>query len=270
LTIPAGEFRSAEQAGTVIAENGTIYYPYAGVVHVAGKTLREVRAVLIKKLSKYIANVQLDVRIAAFRSKRVYVVGEVNEPGIQQIRDIPLTIVDAINLSGGFTNESDHSQITVTRGDDIYLVDLQALYEDGNTRQNILLQPGDVVNVPDRQLNKIFILGEVNTPGSYIMNKRRKTLAEALADAGDVDHFTSNPHQIFVLRGSGGNPEIYHLDSKTPDVLLLADRFPLRRRDVVFVDAADVVRWNRLILHILPTSSLLLNWGEASYPLFSK
>jgi polysaccharide export outer membrane protein len=269
LTIPAGSYRTAEQAGTVVAEDGTIYFPYAGIVHVGGRTLREVRLVLTQKLSRYIENVQLDVRIAAFRSKRIYVVGEVNEPGIREVTDIPPTIIEAINRSGGFTEESDHSQITLTRADKTYRIDLQALYEEGDLSQNVMLQAGDVVNVPDRQFNKVFILGEVSNPGSYVMDKRRKTLAEALGDARDIRQVTSNPHQIFVLRGGVDQPEIYHLDSKTPDALLLADRFPLQPRDVVFVDAAEVVRWNRLISNILPTSTLLNTWSNSAYPLFS-
>ena len=144
------------------------------------------------------------------------------------------------------------------------------MYEDGNTRQNILLQAGDVVNVPARQFNKIFVLGSVNDPGSYIMNKRRKTLAEALGDAGDIDQFIANAHQIFVLRGGQDIPEIYHLNSETPDALLLADRFPLRARDVVFVDEADLVRWNKLLALITPTTNEFLKWGNTSYPLFNK
>ena len=54
LTTPAGTFRTAEQAGTVVAEDGTIFYPYVGVIKVAGKTTREVRDLLANKLAKFI------------------------------------------------------------------------------------------------------------------------------------------------------------------------------------------------------------------------
>ncbi|HRX69949.1 MAG TPA: polysaccharide biosynthesis/export family protein [Candidatus Competibacteraceae bacterium] len=267
LTIPTGEFRNAEQAGTVVAEDGTIFYPFVGIVPVAGKTTREVRNLLTQPLSKFIELVQLDVRVAAYRSKRVYVVGEVVKPGLREITDIPMTLIEAINRSDGFTGQADPANITLTRQGQTFRVDLQALYENGAVDQNIPLEPGDIVNVPDRQLNKVFVLGEVQNPGSFIMNKRRKTLAEAIGDAGDVLHTTANPQQIFVMRGQIDQPEIYHLDSRSPDALLLADRFPLQPRDIVYVDTADVVRWNRVITNILPTATLLNTTGT-TFPLF--
>lgn len=268
LTIPAGSYRSAEQAGNLVNEDGTIFYPYVGNVHVAGLTTREVRAVLAKGLSKVIEKLQIDVRVIAFRSKRVYVVGEVKQPGQQEITDVPLTILDAVTRAGGFTVESDHSQVLLTRKGTTWRVDLQALYEDGAVGQNVRLEPGDIVNVPDRALNKVFVLGEVQKPGSYFMNKRRITLAEALADAGYINQFTSNPGWIFVMRGRSDKPELFHLNSKSPDALVLADRFPLRPRDIVYVDAAEVARWNRVISNVLPTATMLETISATEYPLF--
>lgn len=268
LTIPAGTYRSADQAGTLVTEDGTIFYPYCGVIPVNGKTTREVRAILAQKLSKVIEKVQIDVRVISYRSKRVYLVGEVTRPGQQPITDIPMTILEAVNLAGGFSKDADHSQVLLTRSGKTWRVDLQALYEDGAIGQNVKLEPGDIVNVPDRAQNKVFVLGEVQKPGSYFMNKKRITLAEALADAGYVNEMTSNPKYIFVMRGQAESPELYHLDSKSPDSLLLADRFPLRPRDIVFVDAAEVARWNRVISNILPTATLLNTISSIDYPLF--
>lgn len=268
LTIPAGSYRTADQSGNVVAEDGTIFYPYVGTLRVAGLTTREVRTILAQRLARHIEKPQVDVRVTAFRSKRVYVVGEVARPGQQEITDIPMTILDAVNRAGGFTKDADHSQVQLTRAGTTWRVDLQALYEEGAVGQNVRLQPNDIVNVPDRALNKVFVLGEVQKPGSFFMNKRRATLAEALADAGYINQQSANPHWIFVMRGQADQPELFHLDAKSPDALLLADRFLLRPRDIVYVDAAEVARWNRVISNILPTATLLETLSRVDYPLF--
>ncbi|WP_291984808.1 polysaccharide biosynthesis/export family protein [Candidatus Accumulibacter sp. ACC007] len=268
LTIPAGSFRTAEQAGTVVADDGTIFFPYAGVLNVQGKTTGEVRKLLSAKLAKYIEQIQLDVRMVAFRSQQVYVVGEVAKPGIQQVTDIPMTVVEAVNRAGGFTPEADYSRVLLTRRGATYLVDIQAMYDFGATAQNALLEHGDIINVADRSFNKIFVLGEVVRPGSQVMNKKRSTLAEALSDAGYINQATSDPRWIYVMRGDTETPELFHLDSRLPDAMLLADRFPLRPRDVIYVDAAAVVRWQRVISNILPTTTMLYQTSLTQYPLF--
>lgn len=266
LTIPAGEFRSAESAGTVVGEDGTIFYPYAGVVQAAGRTVEQIRADLTKRLSRYIENVQLDARVAAYRSQRVYVVGEVNNPGIQLVRDIPLTVLEAINNASGFTEEADRRNLILTRNNKTYQINLLALYEGGDTTQNVLLQHGDVLNAPDRRFNKVFVLGEVSTPGSLFMNKGRMTLNEAIGDVGGVNEDSSDAAQIFVFRGGIGKPSIYHLNAQSPDALLLADRFPLQPRDVIYVDAAQGIRWNRVIAQIQPTVTLLNSFDGLNIP----
>lgn len=270
LTIPAGQFRSAETAGNVVGEDGDFFYPYAGIVKAAGRTVEEIREELTYKLSKYIERVQLDVRVASYRSQRVYMVGEVAQPGIQLVKDIPLTVLEAINNAGGVTAESDRRNITLTREGKTYSINLLALYEGGDTSQNVMLQHGDVLNVPDRQFNKIFVLGEVGASGigaaisrSIFMNKGRMTLTEAISDVGGPDQTTSDPARVFVFRGGLGKPEIFHLDAKSPDALLLADRFPLQPRDVVYIDRAEGIRWNQIIAQIQPTVSLLNSFDGA-------
>ena len=98
--------------------------------------------------------------------------------------------------------------------------------------------------------------------------KRRTTLAEALADAGFVNQVTSDPAWVYVMRSDNGTSELFHLNARTPDALLLAESFPLLPRDVVYVDVAAVARWNRVVSNILPTSQMLNFTGDTRYPLF--
>ena len=264
LTIPAGQYRSAESSGNVVGEDGNLFYPYVGIVRAAGRTVEDIRAELTAKLSKYVEQVQLDVRVAAYRSQRVYIVGEVNQPGIQTVKDVPLTVLEAINGAGGTQADADLRNITLTRGGKTYGINLLGLYEGGDITQNVLLQHGDVLNIPDSAFNKIFVLGETHIGGvgsgrsrSITMNKGRMTLTEALSEAGGPDQTTADASRIFVFRGGLNKPEIYHLDSKSPDALLLADRFPLQPRDVVYIDRAEGIRWNQIIGQIQPTVQLL-------------
>ena len=265
LTIPAGSFRSAESAGNVVGEDGNFYYPYVGNIKAAGKTVEEIRAELSRKLSKYIERVQLDVRVASYRSQRAYIVGEVNQPGIQLVKDIPLTVLEAINNAGGVTGESDQRSITLTRAGKTYTVNLLALYEGGDISQNVTLMHGDVLSVPDRQFNKVFILGDTGLGGlvgagrsrSVFMNKGRMTLNEALSEAGSANSVASDPARIFIFRTDLGKPKIFHLDSKSPDVLLLAERFPLQPRDIIFIDRVEGIRWNQIIGQVQPTVNLV-------------
>ena len=62
-----------------------------------------------------------------------------------------MTLVEAVNRAGGFTDIADYSRITLTRDGSTYQMDLQALYEEGATGQNVLLRRGDIVNVPDKR-----------------------------------------------------------------------------------------------------------------------
>lgn len=259
LTNPSGTYN--ELSGRVVNSDGTFFFPFVGRVRAAGRTVEEIRDELARGLSQYLKTPQVDVAVQNYRSQRVFVSGEVRNPGAVLITDVPVSVADALAATGGLGPEADLSNVTITRGDKSFTVDLYGMYYGGDVSRNTRLMAGDIVNVPERRFNKVFVLGEVFRPTSIVMPRGRMTLAEALGDVGGVNPLTANAGQVYVLRGSGAagpeKPQIYHLNASSPDALVLADRFELRSRDVVYVDSVKVVRWARVVNNILPTIDVL-------------
>ncbi len=216
------------------------------------------RDVLTQKLSTYIQDPQLDVRVVGFRSKRVYVVGEVKSPGVLPLNDVPLTIADAISLSGGLTENAHKSGVNVSRDGKVHEIDLKALYDYADSSQNLMLKHGDIVNVLDRSQQKVFVMGEVKTPGSVEIINGYLTLAAAIGEVGGVNQTSANSGAIYVVRGTDKDkPEIFHLDATYATGMLLAERFDMQAQDVIFVDAAGISQWNRVISQLLPSISII-------------
>jgi polysaccharide export outer membrane protein len=258
LTIPAGSFRDAESSGQQIDADGYLFYPYVGLVKATGMNIPALRDVLTEKLSKYIQDPQLDVRVAGYRSKRVYVVGEVDEPGVLPLTDVPMTIADAISLSGGLTSNAHKSGVNVSRDGVVHEIDLKALYDFADASQNLMLKHGDIVNVLDRSQQKVFVMGEVRRPGSVDITNGDLSLAGALGEVGGVNQTSADSGAIYVIRGTDkAKPEIFQLDARYATGLLLGERFSLQAQDVVFVDAAGISQWNRVISQLLPSISVI-------------
>ena len=258
LTIPAGSFRDAETSGQMVGEDGYLFYPYVGMVKAEGMNIAALRDLLTERLSNFIQDPQLDVRVVAYRSKRVYVVGEVAEPGVLPLNDLPMTIADAISLSGGLNPTAFKSGVNVSRQGKTYEIDLKALYDHADWSQNLMLQHGDIVNVLDRSQQKVFVMGEVRNPKSVEIINGELTLAAAIGEVGGFNQNTANPSGVYVIRGADkDNPQIFHLDAEFATGMLLAERFDMRAQDVVFVDTAGISQWNRVISQLLPSITVL-------------
>ena len=249
-------------AGRTINDKGELYFPFVGYIHAGGLTVAQFREDLTKKLSKYIKDPQIDVDVAAFRSKKVFLAGEIRQPGIIPISDQPLRITDAIGLAGGLTPEADLYNAVLTRNKVTVTINLDRIYYGGETSANILLEPNDVLSVPDRQVRKIFVLGEVgnaagiNQSRSYVMRRGRMTLAEVIADAGGLNPFSSAAGKVYLMRADqNGEPLIYQLDGRDPSSLILAEQFTMRPRDVVFVAPTDITELGRVVAQIFPLTS---------------
>jgi polysaccharide export outer membrane protein len=253
---PAQNTKTTDAApGFIVDSEGNVQFPYVNrPIHAAGKTAEQVQREIYTELSKVFVKPQVTVRVASFRAAQVYVDGDVRAPGAQTINDIPMTLTEAVNRAGGFAPSADQSRVTITRNGTAYPVNVAQMMKQGKSPADIMLQPGDMLHVDSREDNTVYVMGEVNKPTAVSpLRDGSLTLAEALAQAGQINQETSNPRQLFVLRqATGDTPVIYRLDARSPVSMLLANQFPLESKDVVYVDNSGLVRANRVLNLLLP------------------
>ena len=260
LTIPAAVQRTAEFDGFRIDPDGTITFAYAPNIPAAGKTVKEVRRELVQRLSRVIEEPQIDVKVVGFRSQKAYVTGEVNNPGVLPVTDIPLTLIDALNKAGGLTESADWRTVTFTRGDKTEVLKLDDFYAKGDISQNRLLKHGDIVHVNRNDAQKVFVLGDVKRAGTVEVNRYGLSLAQALSETGGINENTADANGIFVLRKRDLNTDgviadVYQLHAKNMTALVYAEQFKLKPSDIVYVTSAPLARWNKVLSLLLPSLS---------------
>jgi len=105
----------------------------------------------------------------------------------------------------------------------------------------------------------------VTNPSALQMENGRLSLVQALADVGGLSPLSAQAKGIYVIRAQDSTAiDVFHLDARNPVALAMADRFPLRPRDVVFVDATNLARWNRVVGLLEPTLDMYYTGLEAA------
>lgn len=242
----------AVQPGFAVDHKGRIQFPLIGLLHVEGLTEEQARAQLTRKLARYIAQPSLTLRVQSYRSKRVYIDGEVKAPGLQAINDIPMTLVEALNRAGGMLASADQSRIVIERGPSRYRINLRDLVQRGVNPGGLLLAHGDVVRVHSRDESKVFVSGEVVRPRALTMHNGRLSLNEALGESGGVSPLSGDARQIFVVRKTPEGTRVFQLDARASGALAMAESFELRPKDVVYVAASPLANWNRHLSLLFP------------------
>lgn len=169
LTTITTQLSGADASGFLVSDQGTISFPFAGTFKVAGLTLPEIQNLIAKRISNYIRNPQVTVRVASFRSQEAQFLGEIGTKTIP-LSDRPISLLDGLSAAGG-TNvmSSDTSRIFVIRGNiprlSIYAVNAKSP-EMMMAAQKFILRNNDIVYVPpipivdwDRVLTQILAFG---------------------------------------------------------------------------------------------------------------
>ncbi|MGH8127401.1 MAG: polysaccharide biosynthesis/export family protein [Gammaproteobacteria bacterium] len=260
------------ESGFTVQSDGTIYFPYVGNIQVGGLTTGEIRSKLAKALSSYVRNPQVSVTVSGFNSQTYQLSGAVSKPGLYPITNVPRTVSEAIQSAGGILQTvptvsissrssamplADLAHVLYIHNGKRHVLNLRAFFLDGDESQDQLLHSGDIIQVPDNSFDQVHLIGEIQQPGNYPLDNGRLNLAQALGDAGGLNLTTANPSRIFVFRGAYQKPEIFWLDARSPEAMLLATQFQLKPQDVVYIATAGVSTWNRIVTQILPTVQAL-------------
>lgn len=145
-------WREAELSGDVtVRPDGRVTLPVIGELQAAGLRPEDLKKQIETAATKYVTDPNVTVVVRAINSRRVFVTGRVTTPGVHLLKG-PLTVMQAIALSGGVTEFADAKNIKVLRIVHGKSVTLPFNYKDvvrgRKLEQNILLLPGDTVVVP--------------------------------------------------------------------------------------------------------------------------
>mgnify|MGYP001572887467 FL=1 len=152
--------RHPEVSGQFVINNeGNIQYEFVGDLNVLGLTKDQVKKLLTEKLSDYIIDPEITVKIVGYNSKIIYVVGEVGRPGKIYMEGDTMTVHEALVEAGlpllsAKTNAGRLITPSNTGNPLIRKVNVEKLLYQGDLRENLVMQPGDTLYVPPTFLAK--------------------------------------------------------------------------------------------------------------------
>ncbi len=222
-----------------VSEDGKITLPLLGEVSVDGLTKSELEKKLATLLEeKYVQNPQVTIFIKEYQSKRVSVMGAVGKPGDYELLGRQ-TLLQILSQAGGLTRDAAKEIIVMRQLQDGSSVSHHILIDElilrGDPKFNILIEPGDIVNVPVDRTVPVYIFGQVKNPGALQVKKSSMpTLLQAIAQAGG---FTDRAAKgsVLIKRKDAAGKEI-EIKVNVKDIIKGKKKdVPLEENDTVYV-----------------------------------
>ncbi|MBK8115846.1 MAG: polysaccharide export protein [Candidatus Accumulibacter sp.] len=249
----------------MVSSEGTINIPFAGAVPVAGKSPQKVEAEVVRRLTGKANEPQVLVRVIRNATSNVTVVGEVTSSTRMPLTARGERLLDALAAAGGVRQPVGKITLQVTRGDRVQALALDTIIRD--PKQNIVLQPGDVVTALFQPLS-FTLLGATGKNEELNFEAQGITLAQALARAGGLQDWRADARGVFIFRfeepealdlpaqrmttPEGTVPVIYQVNLKDPASFFVAQSFPVHNKDVLYVSNAPGTELQKFLGIIMP------------------
>lgn len=219
-----------------VSQDGSIFLPLIGNVHVVGLTIRQVEDRLTELLKRYLKTPKVIVtfRQASLDRDYVYVLGQVSRPGQYELRR-GWTVGELLAMAGGPTTRAALRRAVILRrinGTTAIPINLEKLMN-GDVTQNQELKVGDVLVVPEVN-DRVLVLGEVARPG-YQDLKEGDRIVDMITRAGGPT-LKAAPEKISINRD--GEPIKVNLEAflRQGDML---QNVEVKAGDVIFVPETD-------------------------------
>lgn len=280
---PDGLFSTTERKSTtipvVVQPDGRGQIPYVGSVRFAGMTIDTARSTIVDALKAKAVEPDVLVSIAGNESRAVSVQGDVSDAAMIPLGLNAEHLSEVLARAGGATKAPYDTYVTLKRGGRTGTVLLQTIVD--NPKEDIIVRPEDRIYVTyDPQT--FSTLGQTEKSGKVPFNASSLSLIEAAALAGGGNMTTADPKGYFVFRyenesvyrnvvgddrfrdllakgmtsdGQGRYPIIYRLDLGEPQSYIVAQSFPVRNRDVIYLSRHPATDFGRFVQMITGTVS---------------
>lgn len=219
--------------------DGSLTFPFIGRVKASGLTAFELESELKRRLKEgYFRDPQVTVRVEQFRSGRVFIWGGVNMPGPVALTP-NMTVIEALAKAGygnaseafivrtpGATGPVEPGQDSASQVLKVNLREFERDVENGELSRNIALHDGDTIWVPRNDRNRIFVTGEVRTPGAYSIPEGTSVL-QAITLAGGVTE-NASMGRITIVRLVDGKKK--NIKAKPDTIVEFGDTIIVRER----------------------------------------
>lgn len=254
--------RSAMIPEQVVARDGSITVPYAGRVHVAGLTTPQVEQKVVAQLTGKAIEPQVLVTVPQGLSNSVTVLGEVTNGARVPLSVRGERLMDVIAMSGGVRAPTYETFITVQRNGRTVSVPMQRVV--GDARENIFVHPRDVITVV-RDPQTFSVFGAAGRNAVVPFEAAGITLEKAVAKAGGLLDYRSDPYGVFLLRFESQDvarqldpsfafaakdtrvPVVYRLNLRDPRGYFLAQTIKIRNHDMLYVANAPLNELQKVI-----------------------